>query len=201
MVRYLPIPFSFSAIINGDLVLLARFEENGSAHQTTKVADFGFTSVGESGQQYSSVQQRMTANYCAPELIIYGKYSKKSDIWAMGCILYEVCFAVVDRRKAFKTVPEITSYYYNESRGPPQIGWDNLGMQADEIPDSYKIHKEAVERKWDGLNIIFAAVFRRIPEERPTALELRDSLLSVATGVKPTLPDYRPPRNEEIVVE
>jgi serine/threonine protein kinase len=172
-----------------------------SSHGVAKIADFGFTSVGESGQQYSSVQQRMTPNYSSPELIIYGKYSKKSDIWAMGCILYEVCFVPHHRRKAFATLPAITSYYYNESLPPPQIGWDDFGSSANAIPDRYKEHKVAVEQRWDGLNIIFAAVFRRKPEERPTALELRDNLQLISDGNKPTLPDYRPNRDEGIVVE
>ena len=156
-----------------------------------KVADFGFTSVGESGQQYSSTQGRMTIIYSAPELIIHGKYSKKSDIWAMGCILYEVCFAPHDRRKAFATTTAMTSYYFNETIAPPQIGWDNLGIRRETIPEYYMRNQDKVEKRWDGLNIIFAAVFRRKPEERPTALELRDNLQLIAKGKEPTLTDYR----------
>ena len=160
-----------------------------------KLADFGFTSVGESGQQYSSLQGRMTLIYGAPELIIHGKYSKKSDIWAVGCILYEMCFAKIDRRRAFRTVPAITSYYYNENVPPPQIDWDSVETEFDGLHDLNKwtrIYKDWIENEWNGINTIFASVFRRKPEERPTALELGDNLNLILKGERPTLTDYRP---------
>lgn len=136
----------------------------------------------------------MTVIYCAPELLIHGKYSKKSDIWAMGCILYEVCFAAHDRRKAFATMPAITSYFYNETIPPPQLSWEALGLSEDTIPQPYKQHKNAVEKRWESFNILFAAVFRRKPEERPTATEFRDNLQLIAIGENTTLTDYRPGR-------
>jgi len=161
-----------------------------------KLADFGFTSVGESGKQYSSLQGRMTLIYGAPELIIDGKYSKKSDIWAVGCILYEMCFARIDRRRAFPTVPAITSYYYNENIPPPQIDWDNFESYHDwlhHLDEGYqRVYKDAIEKRWNSINIIFASVFRRKPEERPTAHELRDNFELILEGKVPTLTDYRP---------
>ena len=161
-----------------------------------KLADFGFTSVGESGQQYSSLQGRMTLIYGAPELIIHGKYSKKSDIWAVDCILYEMCFAKIDRRRAFRTVPAITSYYYNENIPPPKIDWDYFESYPDWVltpdKDYQRVCKDWFEKDWNSINIIFASVFRRKPEERPTALELRDNLDLILNGKKPTLTDYRP---------
>jgi serine/threonine protein kinase len=168
-------------------VLLARVEGDW----VCKIADFGFTSIGESGQQYSSVQGRMTVAYCAPELLIHGLYSKKADIWAVGCILYEVCFASYDRRRAFGTAPTITSYYHNDTIPPPQIGWEILGLNHNDIPEKYEIYKVAMQRRWSRLNIVFAAVFRRDPEERPTALELKHSLDLIAIGEDPPLVDYR----------
>src|SRR5579862_1369953 len=99
----------------------------GSDAVVSKIADFGFTCVGESGKQYSSIQGRMTVLYCAPELLILGKFSKKSDIWAAGCILYEVCFVPHSRHRAFETLNAITSYYYDETAPPPRIGWDIFG--------------------------------------------------------------------------
>ena len=30
-------------------------------------------------------------NYMAPELFTEFKYSKKSDLWSLGCIIYELC--------------------------------------------------------------------------------------------------------------
>jgi serine/threonine protein kinase len=172
-------------------VLLAR---NSGIIASCKLADFGFTSVGESGQQYSSLQGRMTLIYGAPELIIHGKYSKKSDIWAVGCILYEACFAMIDRRRAFRSVPAITSYYFNENIPPPQIDWDDFESYPDynTAAERYqRFYKSVLERELNSINIIFASIFRRKPEERPTALELRDNLNLIIDGKKPTLTDYR----------
>lgn len=33
-----------------------------------------------------------TINYVSPELLLDKGYSYKSDVWAIGCVLYELCF-------------------------------------------------------------------------------------------------------------
>jgi NIMA (never in mitosis gene a)-related kinase len=33
-----------------------------------------------------------TPYYVSPELVNEEKYSYKSDVWAIGCILYELCY-------------------------------------------------------------------------------------------------------------
>ena len=33
-----------------------------------------------------------TPYYISPELVNEEKYSYKSDVWAIGCILYELCY-------------------------------------------------------------------------------------------------------------
>ena len=137
---------------------------------------------------------RTTLNYCAPELLVEGKYSKKSDIWAVGCIFYEVCFVTHSRQKAFTTMPAITSYYYNESTLPPQISWDSFEVTGEMIPEHYKEQRKVVEKRFDRLNILFAAIFRRKPEERPSATELKKTLELISKGEDPTIIDYRPGR-------
>jgi serine/threonine protein kinase len=69
---------------------------------TWKVADFGFASEGLSREAYTSVLGRGTDGYRAPELVSIdaleiGKAGKPSDIWALGCIFFEL----VTRRRAF----------------------------------------------------------------------------------------------------
>lgn len=163
-----------------------------TARGTAKVADFGFTTVGESGKEYVSLQGRMTPIYCAPELLVQERFSKKSDIWAFGCLLFEQVHACYDRRKAFKSINAITSYYWNNDVPPPQISWTSLGLTPHAIPFDLRDRRQKVEREWDFLNIVFAAIFRRNPDERPSALTLLQNVQLIAEGKRPTLPDYRP---------
>jgi serine/threonine protein kinase len=63
-----------------------------------KIGDFDITSSGTSGRHFTTVYSRGTASYRAPELLSdVPFYTNKSDIWAVGCILYEL----VTAEKAF----------------------------------------------------------------------------------------------------
>ena len=134
----------------------------------------------------------MTPIYCAPELLIQGRYSKKADIWAIGCIFFEQLMVCVDRRRTFRSISAITSYYYDETIPPPQISWKTIGTSPNFIPKVRMIYQTAVEKQWDQFNIILAAIFRRKPEERPNAVTIRDNLRLLREGKALTLPDFRP---------
>lgn len=141
-----------------------------------KIADFGFTAVAESGTMNVSLQGRMTPIYCAPELLITNRFSKKSDIWAFGCILYEWALCCLNRRRAFSAITEITSYYFDETIAPPQISWEDLEITPHCIPMKRRPYRELVEQQWDHLNRIFQSIFKRDPEERPSAATLIEQL-------------------------
>ena len=148
----------------------------GPSHWRLKIADFGFTAVAESGRMNFSVQGRMTPIYCAPELLINNSFSKKSDIWAFGCILYEWAFCCLNRRRAFSSLTAITSYYYTANAPAPQINWKTLQLSPHAIPIAHRPYREVVERQWDHLNRIFKSIFDRNPEARPTAAMLIQDL-------------------------
>ena len=46
-----------------------------------------------------------TPNYCSPEMLLYKTYSKKSDIWSIGCCVYTLftCLETEIRDKHFNT--------------------------------------------------------------------------------------------------
>jgi len=71
-----------------------------------KVSDFGLTMEGHSRLEQTTSYGRGTSGYRAPELLLVGswrrggsegaedpRFSKKSDMWAMGCMFYELIFA------------------------------------------------------------------------------------------------------------
>uniref|UniRef100_A0A1A8BRG8 non-specific serine/threonine protein kinase n=1 Tax=Nothobranchius kadleci TaxID=1051664 RepID=A0A1A8BRG8_NOTKA len=57
----------------------------------------GFGNINESSNSPSSTNPNATLNYLAPEVFTKGEYDAKSDIWAVGCILAELC----TKKKAF----------------------------------------------------------------------------------------------------
>jgi len=70
-------------------LILVLFSRRGSVW---KVADFGLTSEATS-RSLTTKDSRGSTGYRASELVNFdGKavYSQKSDIWSMGCILYEL---------------------------------------------------------------------------------------------------------------
>ena len=54
-----------------------------------KIGDFGISKKFEKPKQYASTQKG-TINYMAPEMF-EKRYNNKVDIWALGCIIYELC--------------------------------------------------------------------------------------------------------------
>ena len=74
--------------------------------QAWKIADFGITSEGTSRNALTTRYSRGTSSYRAPELIRDGKYTNKIDIWAIGCIFYELVF----KSKAFSGDASVLNY-------------------------------------------------------------------------------------------
>ena len=71
-----------------------------------KIADFGLTTEGTSNRAITTVYSKGTQGYRAPELLLGDpKFNNKVDIWAIGCILYEL----VAREKAFASDLQVFS--------------------------------------------------------------------------------------------
>jgi len=119
-----------------------------------KVADFGLTTEGSSRRAHSTVGCWGTSGYRAPELI-RGHFNNKVDIFAIGCILYEIVF----RKKAFKNDVEIQRYSESNQSLP-------LRFEPDTLPDRRR--KELVSNMiYETLDIVAS--------QRPRAVELHDT--------------------------
>ncbi|CAD8204970.1 unnamed protein product [Paramecium octaurelia] len=58
--------------------------------KTVKLGDFGLARMLNINSEFAHTQVG-TPYYMSPELIEEHKYNEKSDIWACGCLLYEMC--------------------------------------------------------------------------------------------------------------
>ena len=61
-----------------------------TGNNTIKVGDFGISKVLESTTQVANTVVG-TPYYMAPEACQSEPYTSKSDVWALGCLLYELC--------------------------------------------------------------------------------------------------------------
>lgn len=114
-----------------------------------KVADFGLTCEGSSTALIATKYCHGTESYRAPELLTEngGKMNKKTDIWALGCILYELMF----RKKAFKS--DFQVQMYNSG--------NDLPLEIDQLPF---ICEEMVQN--------LRQMLQKTPESRPSAESL-----------------------------
>jgi len=133
----------------------------------------------------------MTPIYAAPELLIYGKYSKKSDIWALGSVYFEELMLSYGRKGAFRSITEIISYYFNQTLPPRQITWETVGESMESIPLDCQVYRPSTENVWSQINIILAVTFRRDPGEWPNVETLKENFQLLGDGIELTLPDYR----------
>jgi NIMA (never in mitosis gene a)-related kinase len=61
-----------------------------TGNNTVKMGDFGISKVLESTTQVAMTVVG-TPYYLAPEACQSEPYTTKSDIWALGCVIYELC--------------------------------------------------------------------------------------------------------------
>jgi DNA-binding SARP family transcriptional activator len=77
-----------------------------------KIADFGLTSETRTNVAHTTKYGRGTGGYRAPELLAENaKYTYEVDIWALGCILYELC----TKTKAFAGDWAVLDFYRSSS--------------------------------------------------------------------------------------
>ena len=56
-----------------------------------KIGDFGISKQFNSYKTYTITKNKSgTDYYIAPEKLEDGKFNEKSDIWSLGCIIYEL---------------------------------------------------------------------------------------------------------------
>jgi tetratricopeptide (TPR) repeat protein len=121
-----------------------------SAKNLWKIADFGTTVEGTSTHAQSTALARGTASYRAPELLAEEPmYTNKLDIWALGCILYELATG----RPAFTGDWDVRSFTLSKSI----IEVPNIGY-----PEKFQVQ----------LSTAIDALLRKDWRERPKAPDI-----------------------------
>ncbi|XP_033735356.1 serine/threonine-protein kinase Nek2-like isoform X1 [Pecten maximus] len=116
-----------------------------------KLGDFGLARVLHHETSFAKTYVG-TPYYMSPELVNNMSYNEKSDIWSMGCILYELC--------ALR--PPFTASNQHELNKKIRVG------DFVRIPNKYS----------DGLNSVIAKIIRVEVHQRPTIDEvLNDPLV------------------------
>mgnify|MGYP003571341013 CR=1 FL=1 len=114
-----------------------------------KIGDFGISKQLKGANEYAYTCNKGTFNYMAPEMFGDSKYTNKVDIWALGCILYELCtlnycfdniIFIIQNRKNIK----INLNYYNVKL---QNLIDLLLKTENERPNIDKVLSSVIELK------------------------------------------------------
>ena len=90
-----------SIFINGNMII--------------KIGDFGISKQFDSYTTHTLTKYKAeTDYYVAPEIIVDGIYNEKSDIWSLGCIIYELFnLSVYYKDTIFRKIKTIDSKFYN----------------------------------------------------------------------------------------
>jgi hypothetical protein len=131
-----------------------------------KIADFGLTSDGVTSRLRTTILGRGTLGYRAPELLREELgYSKKTDIWSLGCIIYELC----TRKPAFSN-----DFNIREFRSPTDLTIEFLDGMSQEFRDT-------ITSTW------LTKMLQREHDNRPSIKFFADNFGAVVASVIPAV--------------
>ncbi|XP_055955396.1 serine/threonine-protein kinase Nek11-like isoform X1 [Patella vulgata] len=110
-----------------------------------KIGDFGISRILMSASDYASTFTG-TPFYMSPEVLKHEGYNSKSDIWSVGCILYEMCAL--------------------------EHAFDGQGLMAIMYKIVEGVPPDLPKRYSKQLNDVFKGIIIKEPEKRPSATEI-----------------------------
>lgn len=124
--------------------VLCSFDGNGDIH--CKIADFGISTQLSCGQEFVETEACYgTRNYSSPEMLGGKPYGIKSDVFSVGCLLFELLTGEVafDGDKMYK-FPEIEKW---DALQDSSVG-ELVNMMLCEDPEHRLSATEALEHRW-----------------------------------------------------
>jgi serine/threonine protein kinase len=123
-----------------------------------KIADFGISAEGTSRRARTTHYARGTSSYRAPEVLRESStFNNKVDIWALGCILYEL----VAHKLAFSGDWGVMAYAYSSS---------NANLDLPEFSSAYTEQSKCV------LAALLRAMLQVDENSRPSAKSIVEAL-------------------------
>jgi serine/threonine protein kinase len=127
-------------------------KREGDRMSCVKIADFGIAKVLQTEKSLACTQVG-TPYYLSPEICQKHPYGEPSDVWALGCVLYELCALRVpfEAQEIFmlfdkilrSPAPRIPSTY---SRELSEIGLEMLSREAHRRPSAAMMLKKPILR-------------------------------------------------------
>ena len=117
---------------------------------SVKVADFGLSRSLAMSNYYSKVGGQVPIRWMSPEAIKFGRYTKESDVWAFGVLMWEV---------------------YTEGHFP-YSGYSNEEVQV-MIDNGRKLH---IPHCNEDVGVLMQAMWEKDPSQRPLFKDIRSRL-------------------------
>jgi len=128
-----------------------------------KIGDFGLSKVID-GYIYESNRKTIPVKWCSPEVLEYGRYSSKSDVWSFGVVLWEMF--------SFGKIPY--GGLSNQEVKEEVLKGYRLPIPSEQTPQSiYDLMKKCWSQK---------------EEERPSFQSIHESLYSMSDHSTPIQP-------------
>ncbi|XP_062846719.1 tyrosine-protein kinase BTK-like [Trichomycterus rosablanca] len=117
------------------------------ANGTVKVTDFGLSRYVLDDEYTPSAGSKFPVRWSPPEVLLYSKFSSKSDIWAFGVLMWEI---------------------YTLGRMP----YERLNNSdiVDKVPAGYRLYRPQMAS--DRIYSIMTMCWHEKPDERPTFQDL-----------------------------
>jgi len=156
-------------ILHRDIKTQNVFLTRKNGGQIVKIADFGISKVLDKGQAFARTVVG-TPYYLSPEMCQKQPYAMPSDIWALGCVIYELCALRVpfDAQDINQLVQKIVAS--SAPRIPSSYSRELADLDADmlsRVPDKRPTAKDIIERPLLQVEIKRMLAENRENEDRP----------------------------------
>ncbi|KAK6183726.1 hypothetical protein SNE40_011151 [Patella caerulea] len=149
-----PLPLVHRDLKSSNILLKESIENGDLSRKTLKITDFG---LAREVQKTTRMSQAGTYAWMAPEVIKFSKYSKTSDIWSYGVVLWELLTGET-----------------------PYKGIDTLGVAYGVAVNKLKLPVPSTCPA--PFSQLMSDCWSQEPHERPTFSEILETLEEIATS-------------------